>query len=81
VTTQDLIDILLNVFYSFAWYFAGMYVKSHPEAIAGFFLLGRNPPRWLTKCFRILGLWLAATGLAAIALALAFFVWFVFLRK
>jgi hypothetical protein len=81
VLTQDLINILLNVFYSFAWFFVGMYVKSHPETIARFCLFGRDSPRWLTKCFRILGLWLAATGLAAIAIAIAFFVWLPFSRK
>jgi hypothetical protein len=78
--TQPLIDILLNTLYSFVWFFAGMYLKEHPVSVARFVCIGRQPPRWVTKTVRIIGLVLATIGLAALALALVFFGWLLFER-
>jgi hypothetical protein len=78
--TKPLIDMLLNTLYSFAWFFAGMYLKDHPASVARFFCIGRQPPNWTTKIVRIIGLVSAVVGLVAIALALVFFALLLFER-
>ncbi|HEY4382147.1 MAG TPA: hypothetical protein VGN01_17490 [Acidobacteriaceae bacterium] len=73
MNTRDLIDILLNTLYSFTWFFAGMYLKDHPESVARFACIGHQPPGRVTKGVRITGLVLATIGFAAVVLALGFF--------